>query len=125
LEGESNVLKYDDPASKNLLFVFSTTCPHCQKNIIAWNRIASRASTGKCNVFGISVHDASVTMAFVKRENIGFVTFSASQDSSFISGYKINAVPVTILLKGKGTVEKTWTGELQENDIHDIANMIQ
>jgi hypothetical protein len=29
------------------------------------------------------------------------------------------------LLKGKGTVEKTWTGELQENDIHDIANMIQ
>jgi peroxiredoxin len=125
LDGTSDVLTYKEPSSKNLLFIFSTTCPHCEKTIPAWNSIASKAVIGKCNVFGISVQDADMTLAFVRQKNIGFVTFSASKDSSFLSGYKITGVPVSILLEGKGIVKKTWTGELQQKEIDEITEMIQ
>jgi hypothetical protein len=40
--GGTTELKYDEPKNKHLLFIFSTTCPHCEKTMPAWESMSRR-----------------------------------------------------------------------------------
>ena len=123
LDGTTTDLAYTEPSQKYLLFVFSTTCPHCEKTLPAWQTIANNKNDN-CNILGISIHTLEETNKFVAAKNINFVTVTAAEDTSFSRKYKVAGVPETILISGNGTVEKAWVGELNADQTKEIQNLI-
>ncbi|HEV8538893.1 MAG TPA: redoxin family protein [Bacteroidota bacterium] len=122
LDGSTKNLTYNEPSAKYLLFVLSTTCPHCSNNLARWQTIADRCNDEGFYVVGISIHDLELTRKYISSKKIGFNLTSCS-DSSFTRKYKISAVPETILISGDGTVEKTWVGELTEEQVSEIVGL--
>ena len=119
LDGKSAELNYPDSTRKYLLFVFSTTCPHCEKNYSRWSAISDSIRGTGCDVIGVSVHSVDQTQTYVKSKAGGFQTVCVT-DTSFGRRYKIVGVPETILIRGNRTVEKSWIGELTADNIKEI-----
>ena len=123
-DGNTTELKYDDPAKKYLLFVLSTTCPHCEKTLVNWQAITETNKEGKCYIIGVSLHNLDETRDYVTAKKIGFYIVSAAADTSFNRRYKISGVPETILVKSDGSVEKVWIGELTEDQTKEIQTLM-
>ena len=124
LDGNIRELNYSDTSKKYLLFVFSTTCPHCERNLVRWQEIVDGYHADGCDIIGISVHDLDATQRYVTTKNIGFVTVSSAKDTSFARKYKMSGVPETILVAKNGKVEKTWRGELNAEQTDEIKSLI-
>jgi peroxiredoxin len=120
LDGRNDTISYDHSNSQYLLFIFSTTCPHCEANIPRWRSVKDK-SDGNCFVIAISLHNVERTTEFVMKMDIPFYTVSVN-DSTFYQRYKISGVPVTILISGDATVEGLWKGELDDGQVNEIAS---
>ena len=120
--GSTVELPYDDSSREYLLFVFSTTCPHCVKNLPTWQAISDSAKGHDLSVLGISIHDITQTRDYVLRTNPHF--YVAAAETTFGRQYKITGVPVTVLITGRGVVEKTWMGELTAEDSREIERLV-
>ncbi len=123
LDGSSTELQYNDPTKRYLLFVLSTTCPHCEKTLPVWQSFSHNKSDN-CIVLGLCIHSLDETRRFLAAKNVGFYTASVEQDTSFGRKYKIAGVPETILINGNGTVEKSWIGELSPGQTNEISTLI-
>ncbi len=123
LSGGTSELSYTDPSKKYLLFVLSTTCPHCEKTFPLWRMIATNVKPELCSVVGISIHSFEETKKYVdvNQPNFNIVVVA---DTSFKRVYKINGVPETILIGGNGVVEKTWIGELTTEQTNEIQKLL-
>lgn len=123
LDGSTTVVNYDDPTRKHLLFVLSTTCPHCERTLPAWQSIVKNKSDN-CDILGVSIHNLDDTKKFLTSKDVGFYTVSVMNDTSFNRKYKISGVPETILINNNGIVEKTWVGELSDDQATEIKNLM-
>ncbi|TLY32998.1 MAG: TlpA family protein disulfide reductase [Ignavibacteria bacterium] len=123
LDGNTTDLAYTDPGKKYLLFVLSTTCPHCEKTLVNWKAIAHDNRDQNCDIIGVSVHSLDETKKYVANKSVGFYVVSVA-DTSFSRKYKISGVPETILLQGDGSVEKVWIGELSEDQTIEIEKLM-
>ncbi len=122
LSGQIEEINYGDLARKYLFFVLSTTCPHCHGNIDNWNKIAQYCDTNRCAIYAISIVDFERTKKYRDTTSMHF-QLVALADTGFVRKYRINAVPTTILVRGNGTVERVWTGELSEHQTHEIMSL--
>jgi peroxiredoxin len=118
LSGDTAEFTYSDTKKRYLLFVLSTKCPHCQKNLLLWKEIANTANE-TVNIFGISLDNFEQTKQYASTKDIGFYLASVA-DTSFGRKYKIGGVPETILIDGNSTVEKVWIGKLSKESLDDI-----
>ncbi len=123
LDGNSVELNYNNSDKKYLLFVLSTSCPHCEKTLPVWQSIASK-KMDNCNIIGIVMQNLDETKKYVTTRNVNFVTVSAEADTSFSRKYKIGGVPETILINSDGTVEKSWVGELSGEQEKEIETLL-
>ena len=120
LDGKKSKLSYTEADKKYLLFVLSTSCPHCEKNMQLWKQIVDFDKDHKCNIIGVSVDNLRATSDYFAEKEIDFYMVSAEVDTGFYRKYKIVGVPETILVDGNGVVEKTWVGELSDDQAHQI-----
>ena len=118
LDGNASEVGYTDTTRKCLLFVLSTSCPHCEKTIASWRQIAESDTRNICNIFGVSLQPFDETKRYLESKNVGFYLVSA--ETSFSRKYKVPGVPETILLQGNGIVQKTWLGELSTTQVDEI-----
>jgi thiol-disulfide isomerase/thioredoxin len=123
LDGATKEFAYTNPARKYLLFVLSTTCPHCEKTLPVWKSIAQK-NNDNCDIIGISIHSLDETKKYIGSKDVGFYVVSAMSDTSFNRKYKISGVPETILVSGDGVVEKAWIGELTYGQVKEIDNLM-
>ena len=124
LDGKISEISYTNPTKKYLLFVLSTTCPHCEKALISWRTISQSNTAGKCDIIGVSLHNLDATRKYLATKDVGFYTVSAASDTSFSRKYRITGVPETILIKGNGSVEKVWIGELTQDQTNEIQKLM-
>jgi peroxiredoxin len=122
LDGTTERISYGDPSKKYLFFIFSTTCPFCVKTLDKWNEIAKNNRNSDCIITGISTHDLERTKKYVSEKNPSFTVLSA--DTSFQRSYKIFGVPQTTLIKGNGTVEKSWNGALTDQQVNEVDSLL-
>jgi peroxiredoxin len=123
LDGQEIEITFDDPSMSWLVFVLSTTCPHCERNLPAWASIVEKAPSSGLSIIGVSIHNVEVTKRYFADKRVKFILYSAA-DTSFDRMFKILSVPQTILLKPGGIVEKVWVGELGESTSHEIAKLL-
>lgn len=123
LDGSMSELSYNDPSRKYLLFVLSTNCPHCEKTLVNWKHIVERNTNDRCSIVGLSVHNLDETIKYISKKDVSFYLASVFADTSFNRKYKVSGVPETILVKGDGTVEKVWIGELSDEVTKEIQDL--
>lgn len=114
-------ITYLDSTKKYLFFVFSTTCPYCEKNLEHWKYLEGDNHDESLRIIWLSIHDLDKTREYVGKKNLNFDI--AVADTSFSRKYKIGGVPKTILIKGNGTVEKVWTGVLDAEKMKEIQTL--
>jgi peroxiredoxin len=123
LEGHSATLSVSDENKRFLLFVLSTTCPHCLANLPRWDSISRTLSSSGLYIVGLSIHKPEETMEYVAEQGVSFYTVSVS-DTAFLERYMIPGVPATLLLATGGIVEQVWIGELSEDQVSEVINHV-
>lgn len=123
LEGNQKMIALENTGKKTLLFVFTTTCPSCAKNLPYWRDIISVVDGAKTEILGISTHDIGQTKAYQREHDLSWPVTSTT-DSTFIKKYKVNAVPQTILIDEHGKVQQVWLGLLTVEQVKQIKKMI-
>ncbi len=121
LDGSQQTISYSDTQSTYLLFVLSTTCPHCEENLTKWRSIVEKIGE-ECFIVGVSIHDVKQTMQYIVDKDIPFYMVSVA-DTSFQTSYRISGVPATILIDSGGRVAKSWTGKLDDGQVDDIVTL--
>ena len=116
-------LNYGDSRSDFLLFVFSTTCPFCEKTWPNWEKLAEAYAGSRVQVIGISMHGLELTKAYVDLKKPSFDVLLA--DTVFARVYGISGVPETILVRGDGVVAGIWTGILADEHLEAVANLLR
>ena len=102
-----------------LLFILSTTCPHCDNNLPSWNLITTRNPNDINTVIGISTQSLTLTKNYYENRDIGFPLVVAA-DTSFSTKFKIQGVPMTILVNPGGSIGNVWMGELTPTILEEI-----
>lgn len=106
LAGDSITIGQAPTGSRQVLFVFTTTCGFCLQAIPAWSAIARRASalrSPRTAVYGISLDPESATTAYASAHSLRYPVLRFP-DEKTAALYRARAVPVTAALDGDGNV---------------------
>ena len=110
LDGQSTEITYRERLKKIILFIFSTACPHCERNLPYWNLIAQN-NNPTYDIMGISVQSSiENTKKYIMDRDVKFHVVVA--DTSFTKKYKVRGVPLTVIVTHSGAVDDIWAGEL-------------
>jgi peroxiredoxin len=104
LNGDSVTVGAAAPGTKQVLFVFTTTCPFCKSTLPAWREITRRLSTssaGQVAVLGISADSEAVTREYVETNRISFRVLRFP-DHKLLRLYRAGAVPMTAVTDHEG-----------------------
>ncbi len=123
LAGDTTSLNFNNPSVRHLLFILSTSCPHCERNLPAWTSIDSSNVGAHTEILGLSVNNLEQTQDFVVSKHVSFHTV-AIVDTNFRAKYRITGVPTTLMVEGTGGVMKVWVGELTAEQTQEIRNMM-
>ena len=124
LDGSMTDLSYTDPKQKFLVLVFSSGCPHCEKSLPLWNSFVELVKDrADLSILGISADPLETLKSYAAIRKPSFYILSAAKDTSFRRKYGVIGVPETILIKGDGTVVKTWLGELQNAELEEVQTL--
>ena len=124
MDGRRGELSYTDPGKKYLLFVLSTSCPHCERNLELWSELVAFDSNRRCNILGLCVDELQATLDYSAEKHLPFSLVSVAVDTGFHRKYRVSGVPETILVDGNGRVERTWLGELNSEQRDEIKKLI-
>jgi hypothetical protein len=105
-----------------LLFIFSTECPHCTKNIPYWNKIYDKFSES-INIYSVSYMPYGRVLPYISQFEISYPVFIA-KSSTFRKEYKIAGVPQTILFSDSGVVKDLWIGALNDERFEEVIGKI-
>ena len=121
LEGKPTSILYDG-SSKYLLYLFSVRCGVCENELPKWNEIASRGKLKNYRIFGLSIdpEDAKGELSKLNR-NFDLLLL---QSKSVQRAYRVVAIPLVMIVSGKGTVEWVHYGTLSEGSIREISSLM-
>jgi peroxiredoxin len=103
------------PARRQVLFVFTTTCPYCRSSIPAWTRIgrAAEAAYGRGAAIGLSLDSADSTQTYARGHALAYPV-ARFPDARTRSLYRSRTVPVTLVVDSTGRVVFSRVGEVKE-----------
>jgi peroxiredoxin Q/BCP len=109
-----------DLATKEIILfaVFRSTCPFCKKMVPFWNELYEAIDGKDIVMIGIATEDDSSATNFASSHELMFpilsLTNSAAGDS-LEKYYKMNVVPLLIVVTGDGLVKEVTSGSLDED----------
>jgi uncharacterized membrane protein YphA (DoxX/SURF4 family) len=109
-------------AKQTLLFIFSPHCKPCQKNQANWQAIVA-GIRDSMPVLGISTLGFEETLDYFINNEPNYQVF-VPDDESF-AAYRVDYVPLTILVDNNGLVKEVWKGVLNAASIQSIDTKIQ
>lgn len=107
-----------------LLFVFTTTCPFCKKNLDNWKKLSEIAKEKNIAVVGIALDLPDSTAKYMSANKIDFNVLFPADVNAYRQKYKLLGVPKTILRDSSGVVRGVWTGLLNGQQVEEVASAI-
>lgn len=114
LDGAPATIGQAPAAGRQVLFVYTTTCPYCLKSLPAWKQIESTLDTlsaAKAQVYGVSLDSIEVTRRYAQRHALPYPTVRFPEEK-LVSMYRAGAVPVTMVLDEEGRTIYARVGEI-------------
>ena len=105
-----------DSVGRQVLLMYTTTCPYCLSSIPAWKQIKAAADTMtsvRAAVYGVSLDSVNVTRDYIAKHQLPYPTVRFPNEK--LAGmYRAGTVPVTLVLDENGRAIYSRTGELKE-----------
>ena len=101
---------------RQVLLMYTTTCPYCLSSIPAWKQIAAAADTMtsiRAAVYGVSLDSVDVTRKYIAQHRLPYPTVRFP-DEKVAGMYRAGTVPITLVLDERGRAIYTRTGELKD-----------
>ncbi len=106
LDGDSVTVGEAGPRERQLLLVFTTTCPYCRTSLPAWKQLATTAQatadSGRVLVYGVSLDSAEATRIYRDAHALPFPTVRFT--SKLPDLYRFWSVPTIVLLDETGRI---------------------
>lgn len=115
LTGDTVVVGDAPTGRRQVLLVFTTTCPYCRASLPAWKQLAAAATgaPGAPEVIGVSLDSAAATERYVGEHHLPMpvVRFEPGRLQSL---FRARRVPLIIVIDGRGRVLYGRTGVLSD-----------
>lgn len=121
-KGEEVKVEYPS-AEQTVLFWFSAACPSCEHNVEFWKELYQKHRSAGFRFFGATTAGEGKIEEFLKKFQLEFPVLTVS-DYSLLDQYKVEVIPQTMLIDGRGLVLKVWPGPLSDNYRMEIEEMI-
>lgn len=115
LEGAPVTVGESPGAGRQVLFVFTTTCPYCQSTLPAWREIKASLDTVRSvpvAVYGITLDSVPVSRGYAAKNKLPFPVVRFPEDK-LASIYRAGTVPLTVVLDEEGRMIHSRLGELK------------
>ena len=116
LEGGTATIGELPGEGRQVLLMYTTTCPFCLSSIPAWKQVTAAVDTmtgTRATVYGVSLDSADVTRQYIVKHGLPYQTVRFP--SQRVAGmYRAGTVPVTLVLDEQGRTIYSRTGELKE-----------
>ena len=117
LEGQpATIGEVPAEGGRQVLLMYTTTCPYCLTSIPAWKRIKAVTDTMtsvRAAVYGVSLDSVDVTRQYIAKHRLPYPTVRFPNDR--VAGmYRAGTVPITLVLDEQGRTIYTRTGELKD-----------
>jgi peroxiredoxin len=119
LDGIEQDINYTNRSKKTLLLIFNTTCPACLENSPNWMDIWKEHDSLKVNVIPVSLHKLERTIEYADKMALSYPVY-VPKDSTLLKHYKLNAIPLTLMIGTDGNVEKNWAGILTPAQVDEL-----
>ena len=116
LEGQPATIGEVQGEGRQVLLMYTTTCPYCLSSIPAWKQIKAAADTMtsiRAAVYGVSLDSVNVTRGYIARHRLPYPTVRFP-DEKVAGMYRAGTVPITLVLDERGRAIYSRTGELKE-----------
>ena len=101
---------------RQVLLMYTTSCPYCLSSIPAWKQITAAVDTMRsirATVYGVSLDSIDATRQYITKHGLPYPTVRFPSEK--VAGmYRAGTVPVTLVLDEQGRTIYTRTGELRE-----------
>jgi peroxiredoxin len=115
LEGQPATIGEVQGEGRQVLLMYTTTCPYCLSSIPAWKRIKAATDTMtsvRAAVYGVSLDSVNVTRSYIAKHQLPYPTVRFPNEK--LAGmYRAGTVPVTMVLDERGRTIYSRTGELK------------
>lgn len=115
LEGQAATIGEVQGEGRQVLLMYTTTCPYCLSSIPAWKQIKAAADTMtsiRAAVFGVSLDSVDITRQYIAKHRLPYPTVRFP-DEKIAGMYRAGTVPITLVLDERGRTIYTRTGELK------------
>ncbi len=119
LAGEVRRLAYDDPSTDTILLIFSPECPACRDNFDNWKKVEAAHDPRRGGLFYVSTAEPEKTVDFAKNHSLPDPVLLS--DPSALAKYKVDEIPMTILVGPGGVVKKVWVGTLSRDALEQLG----
>ena len=116
LEGQAATIGEVPGEGRQVLLMYTTTCPYCLSSIPAWKQIKAAADTMtsmRTAVYGVSLDSVGVTRQYIAQHALPYQTVRFP-DEKVAGMYRAGTVPVTLVLDERGRTIYSRTGELKD-----------
>jgi peroxiredoxin len=116
LEGQPATIGEVPGEGRQVLLMYTTTCPYCLSSIPAWKQIKAAADTMtsmRTAVYGVSLDSVDVTRKYIAQHALPYPTVRFP-DEKVAGMYRAGTVPVTLVLDERGRAIYSRTGELKD-----------
>jgi peroxiredoxin len=128
LDGQSATIGELPAEGRQVLLMYTTTCPFCLSSIPAWKQITAAVDTMKsirAAVYGVSLDSVDLTRQYITRHGLPYPTLRFPNEK-VAAMYRSGTVPVTLILDENGRTVYSRTGELKEKiAIDSVISAIQ
>lgn len=116
LEGGAATIGELPAEGRQVLLMYTTSCPYCLSSIPAWKQLTSAVDTMKsirAEVYGVSLDSVDLTRQYITRHGLPYPTLRFPNEK-VAAMYRSGTVPVTLVLDENGRTIYSRTGELKE-----------
>ena len=116
IEGQPATIGEVPGEGRQVLLMYTTTCPYCLSSIPAWKQIKAAADTMtsiRAAVYGVSLDSVNVTRDYIAKHRLPYQTVRFP-DEKVAGMYRAGTVPVTLVLDERGRAIYSRTGELKD-----------
>jgi peroxiredoxin len=116
LEGQAATIGEVPGEGRQVLLMYTTTCPYCLSSIPAWKQIKAATDTMtsiRAAVYGVSLDSVDVTRKYIAQHALPYPTVRFP-DEKVAGMYRAGTVPITLVLDERGRAIYSRTGELKD-----------
>ncbi|MEJ7813322.1 MAG: TlpA disulfide reductase family protein [Gemmatimonadaceae bacterium] len=106
VQGDSITIGATADGRRQVLIVFATACGYCKLTLPAWKRLSTALladRTHPADVLWLSLSSVDSTRAYMREQSLDFPVVKLPQ-VKLERVFRVNAVPVTVVLDDKGQV---------------------